>query len=659
MSISKNTPPQSEGAKTTTTSRRNFLKPLAVGAVAAGVGVFEVKKSLAETTPEITTIRIPKETAISMSETPRVGSFEGKGMLGADVFARLCKEENLAAMFMCPGNYTVTHAIAATGIPCYGGRTEGSMCSAADGFARATGEVVACSGTEGPGITHMVMNIAAAHFARSPLLVLASNMDIGSEDSERGIQIMYQQPVTEGIKKYGKRLITPNRVHEYGGYAFRALKSGVPGPVHLDFPGEVARARFTDPSQLTNYYDKSKYRSESRAVPAPKDILAAIDMINKAERPILVAGHGVFHRKAWDALKRAVEKHEIAVVCSGPMRGHFPDDHRLSISQSPNALMSADLVIFVGQYSMPNVGEYRFNPDIKAIRVHPVQEDLGRNWPLDLGIVGDEFAFLESLADQLPRKKRDKWVSEIAAAQAEYVKSYDDVYKLGVKYSRDTGFVHPSVIGKELNEFLYHGKVDPLQTIVASGGYTAPRFVNYRLHANRPGQKIVPPYQFGAIGPDLAMAIGAAVAQKEGVGPQKAHKGAPTVVVTTDAGMGYSLFEMETAAKYKIPVIGIVYNNNAWGTWANTDGVARSQHLHLFQENLRYDQMAQGLGCRGEYVRTPEEFRAALERSYDIAVRESLPTLINVQALKEFTAASLYPPGLITPSEPTIAGHRH
>ena len=132
------------------------------------------------------------------------------------------------------------NAIAAEGIPTYGGRTEGSMCAAADGFTRVTGEVAACSGTEGPGFTNMIMNIGAANAARTPLLVLASNMTVGGDDTERGIQRGYQQPTTVGMKKYGKRLITPNRVYGYAAYAFRQLKSGVPRPVHLDFTGEVA-----------------------------------------------------------------------------------------------------------------------------------------------------------------------------------------------------------------------------------------------------------------------------------------------------------------------------------------------------------------------------------------------------------------------------------
>src|SRR5271166_4800024 len=134
------------------TSRRNFLAPAVAGAVAAAL--IKPDQMLAATTGVIPSIRIPAEFVANMNEPPQVGSFKDKGMNGAEVFARLCKEEELAALFCCPGNYTVINAIAAAGIPAYGGRTEGAMCAAADGFSRVTGEATACSGTEGPGLTH-------------------------------------------------------------------------------------------------------------------------------------------------------------------------------------------------------------------------------------------------------------------------------------------------------------------------------------------------------------------------------------------------------------------------------------------------------------------------------------------------------------------------
>ena len=320
--------------------------------------------------------------------------------------------------------------------------------------------------------------------------------------------------------------------------------------------------------------------------------------------------------------------------------------------------LSADLVVFVGQYCMPSPSEYRFNPDIKAIRVHPVQEDLGRNWPLELGIVSDEAAFLEALADGLRRKRREAWVSEIAAARQAYQKQIDDVYALGLKHSAASGFLHPAVIARDTHQFIDQSP-DRLAIVQGAGGWTSGLFAGRYLRANRPGQMIVPPYQYGAIGPDMAMMMGACAAVQRGVGPQAGYEGAPTICITSDAGVAYSLFELDTALKYRLPTITIVYNNNAWGVWPNALRSARSLHMYLFQEHLRYDRMAEGLGARGEYVRTPEEFRAALARSYKIARDEKMSTLINCQAIKEFTSGRDYPPGIALNPEPGVGAVAH
>jgi thiamine pyrophosphate-dependent acetolactate synthase large subunit-like protein len=169
----------------------------------------------------IPSIRIPKAVEESLNAPVSCADFSGQGMTGAQIFAKLCKEEDLAALFCAAGNYHIVDEIAQVGIPCYGGRTEGGMCAAADGFCRVTGEIAATSGTEGPGITHMMMNIGSAHFANSALLVLVSNSFLSSEDTQSWIQFIYQQQLTEGLKKYGKRITVPNRIYEYGSYAFR------------------------------------------------------------------------------------------------------------------------------------------------------------------------------------------------------------------------------------------------------------------------------------------------------------------------------------------------------------------------------------------------------------------------------------------------------
>lgn len=643
-------------------SRRDFLATSALGAggIAAGTAADVAAQSRTSGQSESNgTIRIPADIPKSLAETPDPGSFE-KGMTGAQVFAKACKDEGLAALMCCPGNYTVIGAIATAGVPAYGGRTEGAMCAAADGFARVTGEVAATSGTEGPGFSQLMMEYASAYFSNTPLLLLASNVRLTNEDRYNGVQMQMQQPMTEGLKKWGKRLIAPNRIWEYASFAFRELKSGVPGPVHLDFPGEVANARFTDPSQLERFWDASKYRCESVAHPAPKDVAKAIEMIQRAERPLIVAGPGVFYRKAWEALHRAAEKNDIAVSATGPMRGHFADEgHRLSANTAEKALLSVDLIVVVGQYLMANVGEWQFGPDVKTIRVHPVAEDLGRNWPLDLGIVSDERAFLEALADGLPRRTRQTWVGELAAARQTFDKQNDELYAQGLKYSTQTGALHPAVIGKLLSDFMYRGSIPKEQSTFVIGAYTGSHWVRRWARAYRPGQFDNVQYQYLPIGPDFGHLFGCGVAMQLGVGPQKPYQGAPVFGFTGDAGCGYSIMEMDTFAKYRIPGVMVVYNNDAWGVY-DLGNTPRSRHMYLFQQNLRYDKIAEALGARGEYVRTPAEFTAALQRSYDAAVKERACTIINCQSLKEFASVQEFPPGR-APSggDPGVGSYRH
>jgi thiamine pyrophosphate-dependent acetolactate synthase large subunit-like protein len=105
--------------------------------------------------------------------------------------------------------------------------------------------------------------------------------------------------------------------------------------------------------------------------------------------------------------------------------------------------------------------------------------------------------------------------------------------------------------------------------------------------------------------------------------------------------------ELETAAKYKLPIVVVVYSNNAWGTF--TQYVRNPVHLaiQLFQENVRYDKVAEGLGAHGEYVTKPGDFRPALERCYQLAAKDNVCSLINCQGRKEFSMRGPGSPGFL------------
>jgi thiamine pyrophosphate-dependent acetolactate synthase large subunit-like protein len=643
------------------TSRRSFLTAAASTAVAASAALGAKAAAAADASacdpPDAP--KIPDDIAKSWASPVSHPDFGPDGITGAQLFANLCLNEGLAALFCAPGNYPIINNLAEVGVPCYGGRHEGNMCAAADGYARASGEVTACSGTEGPGFTAMIMNVAQAHFAHTPLLVLASNKSMADEDAQSSIQFMQQQPVTQSIRKWGKRIIMPTRIYEYGAEAFRTVRTGVPGLAHLDFPSDSANFVFKDKSDVVRMFAKERYRTETRPAPSAAEMAKAIDMLNKAQRPVLVAGQGVYWRQAWEVLLKTAEKSDICVVTSGPMRGHFPDGHRLDGGMASDALMSADLVVFVGQYQMPTIGEYTFPLNVPTIRVHPEQGDIGRNYPIDLGLVSDEAHFLEALYNGLPKKKRQQWVDEIAKARAKWDQQNLALYKTCLGYSQSTARIHPAVIGKEVHDFLYQGNIDPKQTLTGYGSNLMGAYAGRWLRAYRPLQENVTYYQFGAMGPDISMMIGCAAAVKDGKGPQAAYKGAPVLVVTGDAGMGFSLVELDTASKYRFPVISVVYNNDCWGMFPTAVKTPRARQMYMFQENIRYDKMAENLGVRGEYVHTAEDLRAALGRAYQSAEKENLSTLINCQGLKDYNDARMYPPGRSNCSEPSVGAQMH
>src|SRR5262249_40398891 len=163
------------------------------------------------------------------------------------------------------------------------------------------------------------------------------------------------------------------------------------------FTAEVSNYRIQNEADLGHYGKKALYRTESRPAPAGSDLNKAMALINAAKRPMIVASTGVFYNKAWDALKAVAEKSQIPGKESGPQFGRFPHTHPLNAHAAPKSYASVDLVILVGQYCMPTAGEFAFPPEAKYIRIQPEAGDIGRNMPIDVGIVACEKLTLEAL----------------------------------------------------------------------------------------------------------------------------------------------------------------------------------------------------------------------------------------------------------------------
>ena len=654
--------------KKTAVSRRRFLKEAGVTAGAAAAVAPAGASALvgeAAAAPPDADIRLAPEFEPSRAAPVPERTWP---MTAANVFAECCKAEGLAAFIHCPGNYAVQNALAEAGIPSYGGRHDGHMGHACDAFYRVTGEIAAINAQWGGCLAMGMSPFTIAHSACSPILILSGAGRVSDEDTGRRKGMVAgtwrDQWMTTGVTKWGKTILTADRVWEHTAEAFRQMKTGIPGSTHLIFPNDVLAARFESPRELSYHYDKAKYRTEASPHPEPKAVTAAIDMLRKAERPMIVCGQGVFAKKAWDELKTFAERMQIPVTEAAPQKGTFADDHPLSASAAPDSYGSVDVVLVVGHYRMPPLGQWAFPFNAKYIRIHPVPEEIGRDIPIDVGIVSCEKAALQALNDEAPRMSRDSWIAEVRAAEEKYNARRDEIYAQCRPYS-EPGAVHPAAIARAVGDFLHDGDIPRDEMTIVSGGYGIARYTRQYLRAYRPGQILNGPYWEIVVGPDIAYTLGVGVAMELGAGPQAAHRGAPILTITGDAGFGITGLEMETLAKYRIPAIVVVYNNNAWGTWSAQRGRAgssdrpRKEHLHLFQENLRYDKVGEALGCHGEYVTEAAEVLPALRRAYDVAVNDRLPTVLNVQGKKEFWDGSVYPPAILGKVEPGVGAYSY
>ena len=250
------------------------------------------------------------------------------------------------------------------------------------------------------------------------------------------------------------------------------------------------------------------------------------------------------------------------------MRGHFPDDHRLSASTVPGR---AD------ECRPRHLRRSILHAESRRVSLQPRRSKPSacipcrKTWDATGLSISASSATRRSSSKLWPtsclRRSATPGSTNLLPPVKTGKRRTSTDYELGLKHSAATDHLHPAVMAKEVHDFLYKGDIDPKQTVTGCGGWTTGLFAGRWLRANRPGQGVVCGYQYGAIGPDLAMMIGASAAVQRGVGPQAPYKGAPALVVTSDAGIAYSMFELDTAAKYKIPIIAVIYNNNCWGMW--------------------------------------------------------------------------------------------
>jgi acetolactate synthase-1/2/3 large subunit len=414
-------------------------------------------------------------------------------------------------------------------------------------------------------------------------------------------QLALMKPIT----KWAERIYDARRIPDVVETAFRQATSGRPGPVYIDMPGDILGEKVEEES--VQY--RGPWRAAPRTLGDPGAVREAIALLAKAERPVIIAGSGVWWSDGAAALQAFVEATGIPFYTTPISRGLVPEDHELAfLNARSKAFTEADVVLAVGtrfnwviQFGRPP----RFAADLKVIHVDINPTQLGHNRQVDVPIAGDARAVLDQLRAEAEGKIGPKryaaWTGKLRTLDAEKGAEQDKAM------SAEQTPIHPLRLCKEVRDFLRRDAILVVdgQEILNFGRQAIPTYVaGHRLNSGA----------FGTMGVGLPFGVGAKVARPD----------AQVLVLHGDGSYGINAMEIDTAVRHKIPVVVVVSNNGGW-----TADAPWTRPLPKPGRNLghtRYDRVAQELGAHGEFVEKPHDIRPALERAF----ASGKPAVVNV-----------------------------
>ena len=313
-------------------------------------------------------------------------------------------------------------------------RNEQGAALAADGYGRITGKPGVCISTSGPGATNLITGIANAFMDSVPMVAITGQVStsmIGSDAFQEVDTTGLTLPITkhnylvDNIKDLG-RVIRE---------AFYLSNTGRPGPVHIDIPVDI----FKDSTKFKYSKDVKISGFTPEAEADPNQISKAIDLINSADRPVILAGHGVLISKAWDELKYLAEKADIPVITTLLGMSGFPEEHKLCMgmlgmhgqAHANFAVHNSDLILGIGMRFddriTGKIDEFAENAKVIHIEVDPAE--VGKNTIVDVPIIGNCKTILQKINKKLEKNQRADWLEKISEWRNKFRKITCDVPK--------------------------------------------------------------------------------------------------------------------------------------------------------------------------------------------------------------------------------------
>ena len=504
----------------------------------------------------------------------------------------------------------------------------------AEGYTRATpGNIGVCIGTSGPAGTDMITGLYTASADSIPILCITGQAPTAKLHKE-DFQAVDIAAIARSLTKLAVTVMEPGQVAGTFQQAFHLMRSGRPGPVLIDLPIDVQLAEVE--FDVDTYEPLPVYRPRaSRA-----QIERALDMLDRAERPLIVAGGGVINADAAELLVEFAELTGVPVVPTLMGWGSIPDAHPLNAGmvglqtshRFGNATMlAADFVLGIGnRWANRHTGSidiYTRGRKFVHVDIEPTQ--LGRVFAPDLGIASDAGAALEMFI-QVARERacpdRADWAQEC----------HDRKETLLRKTHFDQVPIKPQRVYEEMNR-VFGDEVRYVSTIGLSQIQAA-----QMLHVNRP-RHWINAGQAGPLGWTVPAALGVATADPDSL----------VVAISGDYDFQFMIEELAVGAQFNIPYLHVLVNNAYLGLIRQAQrGFDMDYCVQLSFDNINapeingygvdHVKVAEGLGCKAIRVFEPDAIAPALELAKELLAEHSVPVVVEI-ILERITNVSMGP----------------
>jgi 2-hydroxyacyl-CoA lyase 1 len=530
---------------------------------------------------------------------------------GATLIARSLKQQGIDHLFGVVGFPVTPIATAAQqeGVAYIGMRNEQAASYAAQAYGYMTGRPGACITVTGPGVVHGLAGLANAQQNCWPMILIG-----GASETYRGGMGAFQEErqvlIASPFCKFAHGIETVARIPYYVEMATRNAINGRPGAAYLDVPDDI----------ITGKCDTDKVVQVERAPEPPRmvapaeNIEAALNLLERAERPLVLVGKGMAWSRAEQEVRAFIDRTQLPFLRSPMGKGVIPDDHPLSVAAARTlALQQADVIFLMGarfnwifHFGLPP----RFAKDVKVIQLDIAPEEIGHNKKTEVPLVGDGKAIMAQLNKAL------------ASRQWFYPKDTSWRKTITQKATENAAQIRPQINDEAAPANYFRALRDvaawmPKNAILSAEGAGTMDIGLTQLNVSD-ARSCLNAGTYGTMGVGLGHAIAACVV----------HPDRPVIHLSGDSAIGFSGMEMETLVRYNLPVKIVVLNNGGIGP--GMPEIPENPMFNLKPNALiygaRYDRVMEAFGGRGFFVEDPKKLPGALEE----AMHFRGPALVNV-----------------------------